>query len=190
MKLTKKQKMIETISGHNNAHSETYKDLLIIRYEQADTKPCVAIFNHLRKMIKPESHYIFRSNERCVSFISEAKRQHDVEQDRLQRQRERVQEAKDAIKIGTIIYNSWGYEQTNIDFYKVVGMTKASVKLVELEAKISSMSGDMSGCKIPTDKVISESFTKRFSKYSGMPNFKFGCASIWDGREVSFSSYA
>ena len=189
MKQTKKQKMIETISGYNNAQNETYRDLLIIRYEQ-NNQPCVAIFNHLRKMIKPETHYIFRSNERRESFILEAKRRHDVEQDRLQRQRERTQEAKDAIKIGTIIYNSWGYEQTNIDFYKVVSVTKSSVKLVELESKISSMTGYMTGYKIPTDKVISEVFTKRFSKYSGMPNFKFGGASIWDGREVSFSSYA
>ena len=41
------------------------------------------------------------------------------------------------IKEGDIFYSSWGYEQTNIDFYKVVKKVgKASVMLCALENKI------------------------------------------------------
>ena len=34
--------------------------------------------------------------------------------------------------IGDILYSSWGYDQTNIDFYEVVGITAKSVKIRRL----------------------------------------------------------
>ena len=35
-----------------------------------------------------------------------------------------------SVKIGDIFYDSWGYDQTNIDFYQVVGLRgKSSVEL-------------------------------------------------------------
>lgn len=32
-------------------------------------------------------------------------------------------------RVGDILVSSWGYDQTNIDYYEVVGVTKASVKI-------------------------------------------------------------
>ena len=34
-------------------------------------------------------------------------------------------EASDTVKLGDVFYESWGYDQTNIDFAKVVGFTKS-----------------------------------------------------------------
>lgn len=34
-----------------------------------------------------------------------------------------------AVKLGDIFVCSWGYDQTNVDFYKVVGVTAKSVKI-------------------------------------------------------------
>lgn len=33
------------------------------------------------------------------------------------------------VTVGSFFYSNWGYEQTNIDFYKVVGVTAKGVKL-------------------------------------------------------------
>ena len=42
-------------------------------------------------------------------------------------------------KVGDYVYNSWGYDQTNIDFYKVVGFAgKKSVKIVPVSSKLDS----------------------------------------------------
>ena len=50
-------------------------------------------------------------------------------------------------KIGDYLYNSWGYDQTNIDFYKVVGFAgKKSVKIIPVNSKMVSS-------KPPTDMV-------------------------------------
>lgn len=40
------------------------------------------------------------------------------------------------IKEGSIFYSSWGYDQTNIDFYQVVKATAKTVWLRKLNAKV------------------------------------------------------
>ena len=39
------------------------------------------------------------------------------------------QAAFDAVKVGDVFVSSWGYDQTNIDFYEVVAKTKARIKV-------------------------------------------------------------
>lgn len=34
--------------------------------------------------------------------------------------------------VGDILYSSWGYDQTNVDFFQVVSVTKASVRVREI----------------------------------------------------------
>jgi hypothetical protein len=83
--------------------------------------------------------------------------------------KQKTLEAKEAFDIkkeyaiGTILYNSWGWEQTNINFYKVIGHkgTKTLV-IVEIASTVVEYYNDMSGTKKPNpDKVISEPFTKQ-----------------------------
>lgn len=45
------------------------------------------------------------------------------------------QAAMDAVQVGDVFYSSWGYDQTNVDWYEVVGRTKASVRLRKIGAK-------------------------------------------------------
>ena len=48
------------------------------------------------------------------------------------------------IQIGTIVYNTWGYEQTNVDFYEVVKASRCFVWLQQLSnerTKTLSMQG-------------------------------------------------
>jgi hypothetical protein len=38
-----------------------------------------------------------------------------------------VEPEKQEVKVGDIFYTSWGYDQTNVEFYKVIRATKSSV---------------------------------------------------------------
>lgn len=38
-----------------------------------------------------------------------------------------IEPEKQEVKVGDIFYTSWGYDQTNVEFYKVVRATKSSV---------------------------------------------------------------
>ena len=54
---------------------------------------------------------------------------------------------------GLILYSSWGYDQTNIDFYIVTEVSGTMATLVEIEAPEKS-AGIMFGVKTPTLPVV------------------------------------
>jgi hypothetical protein len=44
-------------------------------------------------------------------------------------------------KVGDILEMSWGYEQTNLDFFKIVAVTEKTVRLVEVSMKVKGQTG-------------------------------------------------
>lgn len=65
----------------------------------------------------------------------------------------------DEVKVNDIFYASWGYEQTNIDFVKVIGISASgkTVKAVSIGAKTIKQLTDMSETVAPDpDHVISK----------------------------------
>jgi uncharacterized membrane-anchored protein YjiN (DUF445 family) len=48
---------------------------------------------------------------------------------------EKVQEYEHGYKVGDVLYMSWGYEQTNLNFFQVVAVTEKSVRIVEVAMK-------------------------------------------------------
>ena len=48
------------------------------------------------------------------------------------------------VEIGQIVYSSWGYDQTNIDFYKVIRKTAAMVELQAIGQKYLESTSSMS----------------------------------------------
>lgn len=54
------------------------------------------------------------------------------------------------IEVGTIFYDSWGYEQTNIDFYQVVEVKAKTLKVRAINGFLVEHTGPDSGRKAPT----------------------------------------
>jgi len=100
---------------------------------------------------------------------------------------------KQEVKINDIFVNTWGYEQTNVDFYKVVGLTKKSVKIQQLKQKTTE-TGFMCGNTFPLnefedDKVL----TKRIqydSEGKVFVRMPYGWCDLWEGKPESCSWYA
>ncbi len=57
--------------------------------------------------------------------------------------------AKKYFNVGDVIYNSWGYEQTNIEFYQVIEVLGKKIRVRELKQKIHECTGSMSASVIP-----------------------------------------
>ena len=99
--------------------------------------------------------------------------------------------------IGSYLVASWGYDQTNIDFYKIVGYTpsKKSVKLQHVQNKITNFTGPMSEKVVPSETPRGEVITKRIRVNEKNPEYT--CASIcsvrtafvWDGKPEEASHY-
>ncbi len=102
------------------------------------------------------------------------------------------------IEIGTIFFNSWGYEQTNIDWYQVVGLTKTkkSLRFRKIEGcKTMNKPQDMQGTTTPLkDSFLSHQkpFLKRIQHYQGeiYIQMESGSLALWDGQPKRFSTYA
>lgn len=69
-------------------------------------------------------------------------------------------------KVGEMFYRSWGYEQTNINFYQVVAVGQKSVKLREVAQHMIREAGFMCEYVEPVkDAFIGKEFTKIVKVY-------------------------
>lgn len=124
--------------------------------------------NSKAKIPKPEFNYRFGQFDKLIVFLDQWIEGKKIEQ---QRKEQKKQAKKDAAKEshpyteGMIIYNSWGFEQTNIDFYKIVKVKNKTLTL----RKISSRPADKQPSKnmvmcamvVPVDNLEGKEFTKR-----------------------------
>jgi hypothetical protein len=88
-------------------------------------------------------------------------------------------------KVNDILYSSWGYEQTNIDFYIVTKVLGKSVKIRELGSNTVG-TGFMSGETTPTQTPTGDEMLKRVNaKTDGSYTIKiasYARAYQWDGK--------
>jgi hypothetical protein len=105
------------------------------------------------------------------------------------------------LKIGDIIVNSWGYEQTNIDWYVVTKTTDHYVWVQSIAAHMTpSESGNsMAGYFLPDlpprpckrcGSGEPDPPEKHAASTGGYVNFEHGSGHKWDGREERASWYA
>lgn len=99
----------------------------------------------------------------------------------------------DEINKGDILVCSWGYDQTNVDFYYVVKKTGLGVSIIPMSSKIQEYNHDR-GTVIPGEPNYGQKpMNRKIKKYSGGLYVKinsFSTARKWDGRPQYFSTYA
>ena len=97
------------------------------------------------------------------------------------------------LKVGDVLSSSWGYDQTNVTFYQVTRITKASVELGTLRSsETSDGPQSMTGTKMPIVDEFAHGnrFLKRVSANGYVKLSSFEYARLWDGKPERFSSYA
>lgn len=93
---------------------------------------------------------------------------------------------------GTIFYTSWGYEQTNVDFYKVVSVANKFFTVEKLENISRDAGSFMSTYEMPGEST-GEKFRGSYKEYpSGEIYYRIEghAARVWDGTEKTASHYA
>ena len=104
----------------------------------------------------------------------------------------KVATPKANVKVGDIFTSSWGYEQTNIDFYEVVEVLPNSVKFVAL-GESRNYTGPMCGECVPTAERVGPVQTARIRvDNNGDVSFKvrsFANAYPWKGTPCFFSEW-
>lgn len=101
-------------------------------------------------------------------------------------------------KVGDILVSSWGYDQTNVQWYQVVGVTPKSVKIREIKGRIVHAIGSMSGEAVPIPDAFTnnlwfgEQKTARINQFGKVNITSDGyiTAHKWDGNPEYVSWYA
>lgn len=101
-----------------------------------------------------------------------------------------------AVAVGDIFVSSWGYDQTNVDFYEVVRLTKKQACIRPIKAEAD---GDgWIGKKMPIKGAFTGEESRHAVKYSWNSDSKDEpylkveghYARLWDGKPKSYTAYA
>jgi hypothetical protein len=144
-----------------------------------DLEKLIAIF-YVGKQSNPLWHIRFRDLEsmksKIVKQISNLMSLEDMKQKRKEERKEQV--AK--VQVGEIYYDSWGYDQTNIDFYQITGVKGKMFEITPIAKQYcgEAPGGSMSDNVLPVkDKFVGEPIWKRSLKMQS------GC--IWKTNETT-----
>jgi hypothetical protein len=101
-----------------------------------------------------------------------------------------AEEKRAAVKVGSIFCYSWGWEQTNIDFFQVVEVKgKSTVVVREIARKTVNETGWASDEVVPAvNQFIGEPETVRLNQYGGISR-RCGTASLTDPKQKHYRSW-
>jgi len=96
----------------------------------------------------------------------------------------------ESLKVGDVLSGSWGYEQTNVTFAKVLQVRPSMVQIQQVEKKIlpGSSGGSMAGVAVPDpDALLGKPVWRKLG--NGV-NWNGHCTlSLWDGKPEFTSWY-
>lgn len=167
--------------------SDKQSDAVAYLYVSKNGKPAAAVF--YGKQNKAVSRFYYGNEhirELAVTRSFEARRQTNQWKD--ERKAERAK--PHTLKVGDILSGSWGYDQTNIDFFEVVATTRLSVDVRRLAQHRTATAWAQDDCMPIPGKYISEATTHRCSAGNCIKSPVHGVASMWDGRKEHSTSYA
>lgn len=105
--------------------------------------------------------------------------------------------AEPSLRVGAILYSSWGYDQTNVDFYRVEKIAGAFVTLQEIgQTEASDGELSLTGRVVPADPAapIGDPFRRKILTDAGSGTVakikSYAFAYLWDGHPRRVSHYA
>ncbi len=141
------------------------------------------------KSSKPCFHNRFGSaehrNRHCAEFLADMdgveKRANEHKAERAAK----LAQPQDQIKVGDVLYTSWGYEQTNIDAYQVVSLIgKRTIELREIACERREDLHMQGECTPVRGAFIGKPFRVRVNEYGRCRITSFATAGKWDSEIV------
>jgi hypothetical protein len=162
-------------------------DASIYTYEGPDSRGRLTFYAiaFVGKQTKPYWHHSFGTSEHkrdtAIRELIEDRKSHLK---RKEDERAEKRNFKTDLFMGDILYSSWGYGQTNVDWYEVIEVTGGqSVVIREIASKVmrTDSVGNEYVVPIPGDYIGSE-MKKRVSPHDSVKITSFAHARKWDGK--------
>jgi hypothetical protein len=95
------------------------------------------------------------------------------------------------LKPGTVLYQSWGYDQTNVDFYEVVEVRNSTVWLQEIGCKtVEGSEGRDCDYVMPDASVKVKEPFKKIVRSPWIAMTSYSSLTLWNGEKKYRSWYA
>lgn len=134
-------------------------------------------------------HLAFGSHELRAAHIEET-RARIFAHDQRKKAEALARKAPHGIEVGQIMVSSWGYDQTNVDFYEVIAVRGAVIDLQPIKSE-KHYTGDMTGKATPKRGEPAGDVLKSKRPRRGYVRLtSYSSAGLWDGRPMSFTEYA
>lgn len=138
------------------------------------------------KANKPLWHYAFGSEGSRSEEIKKTIEHRKQYLEAKAKQKEEKANFEHGLQPGAILVCSWGYDQTNIDFYQVIAVKGKNVIIREIGKKVEGPHGGPQERVVPDPEHIEgPPMTKRPTGSPGKPSVKvhsFAWAHPWDGK--------
>jgi hypothetical protein len=186
----------------NNRQEETYKDIRIIYHVKENG---IAVYVYRKNARRPSVSF-FKTGDvesaarKYIDYVKgQADARHQRKADRIERNRKAREQFVNPYTMDQIVYDSWGYDQTNIDWYQIVKIGPRSVTLRPIAGQIVEATGSMSGQTIPAPgHFTGDPITKTIQVYMGSDDnihhyipSKHGSIGVWkEGEKLYCSWYA
>ncbi len=155
-------------------------------YASRSSRPAVLMYGGNRS--KSDFHYSYQSEQLAREA---AGRYLDGQAERAARvaTRKREEQAPTTLTVGAILYSSWGYDQTNVDFYEVTEVRGARAITIRKIAQrtVSSQQGSETVAPVPGE-YIGEPM-KKISNHRNAVTLDHASAWQWDGTPKSQTAY-
>lgn len=168
-------------------------DVVFYLSENRNGQPTALCF--VGKAKRPTWHYRFASpaarEKRIADQIASTRRAEEL---RAERRAERSKPHN--LEKGLILYTSWGYDQTNVEYYEVIDVPSPCFVVVqEIGAPLArGEESFMSGNSVPDPETrIGKPLRRKVNMQGGSPSVKINdvvTAWVWDGKERYSSWYA
>jgi len=158
--------------------------LIAINPAKSTGVPRMKIFSdtsiRLNRMLAPGSPMESRLIGMAEKAIGDVVEKYNYEAD------PHIRRQASAVIVGDIFYSSWGYDQTNVEFYQVVKTTPKMVALRPIEKKVVNKRGEPSEAVMPeANKFSGPPIRKKLGEYNGKALVRltnYSSAYQWDGK--------
>lgn len=169
-------------------HADPDSDAVVYVYVDARGRPCAQAF--AGRAARPKWHYAF-SNENARTHAIDgffgARRAGKA----AETARRAARKQPHSLKLGRILVATWGWEQTNVDFYQVTRVVGPQTVEARRVAASRTENGYLQGTCVP----IPESFTGTVHRYRASSDNRIRVsdhahAHPWDGKPAHWTAYA
>lgn len=98
-------------------------------------------------------------------------------------------DATQAFTVGDILVSSWGWEQTNVDFYEVIAVTRGQVTIEKIGQRTDKTLTDMAENVVANPAYRTGEVTRHRVTSDGVKIASYAHAYKWDGKPKYQSHY-